>query len=88
MGIVIFSAIRGRHIIKAISWGLIAAIVVNLAFGLAAGSDMLVFRVAADSWAGANFAHWPLVEAVPAAAFTPCRIGCSPGSRAACARPR
>jgi Na+/H+ antiporter NhaC len=68
MGIVIFSAIRGRHIIEAISWGLIAAIIVNVAFGLAAGTDMLVFRVAADSWAGANFAHWPLVEAVPAAA--------------------
>ena len=65
MAIVLFSAIRGRHIIEAISWGLIAAVAVNLLFGLAAGSDMLVFRVAADSWA-AGFAHWPLVEAVPA----------------------
>ena len=67
MAIVLFSAIRGRHIIEAISWGLIAAIAVNLVLGLAAGSDMLVFRVAADSWA-AGFAHWPLVEAVPASA--------------------
>ncbi|MEI2422002.1 hypothetical protein V6O07_17120, partial [Arthrospira platensis SPKY2] len=58
MGIVILSAIRGRHIIEAISWGLIAAIIVNLLFGLAAGSDMLVFRVAEDSWA-AGFAGWP-----------------------------
>ncbi|HUG98390.1 MAG TPA: Na+/H+ antiporter NhaC family protein [Gammaproteobacteria bacterium] len=66
MGIVIFSAIRGRHIIEAISWGLIAAIVVNLLFGLAAGSDMLVFRVAAGGWAGETFAAWPLVEAVAA----------------------
>lgn len=65
MGIVLFSAIRGRHIIEAISWGLIAAILVNLVLGLAAAGDMLVFRVAADSWA-AGFASWPLVEAVPA----------------------
>src|SRR5690606_21436216 len=66
MGIVIFSAIRGRHIIEAISWGLIAAIVVNLAFGLATGSDMLVFRVAAGGWGAETFAAWPLIEAVAA----------------------
>jgi Na+/H+ antiporter NhaC len=29
---------------------------------------MLVFRVAEDSWAAAHFGHWPLVQAVPAAA--------------------
>lgn len=64
MGVVIFTAIAGRHIIEAISWGLIIAIAVNLGFGLAAGSDMLVFQVAEGSWAANTFGSWPLVEAI------------------------
>jgi Na+/H+ antiporter NhaC len=68
IALVIGLAIRGRHIIEAISAGLILAIVVNLVFGLAAGTDMLAFRVAADSWAAATFGAWPLVQVVPAAA--------------------
>lgn len=66
MGIVIFTAIRGRHIIEAISWGLIAAVILNIVFGLSSGSDMLVFRVAEDSWAASTFGHWPLIEVVAA----------------------
>lgn len=64
MAMVIVTAIRGRHIIEAISWGLIAAILINLVFGLAAGSDILVFRVPEDTWAGATFGNWPLIETV------------------------
>ncbi|QKK03540.1 MAG: Na+/H+ antiporter NhaC family protein [Pseudomonadota bacterium] len=67
MGVVIFTAIAGRHIIEAISWGLIVAIIVNLAFGLAPGTDMLVFNVAAGGWAAETFGGWPLVEVVAAA---------------------
>ena len=66
IAVVIGLAIRGRHIIQAISAGLILAIVINLVFGLAAGTDMLAFRVAADGWAAATFGSWPLVQVVVA----------------------
>jgi Na+/H+ antiporter NhaC len=66
MAVVLYAAINGRHIVEAISWGLITAIAVNLALELAPASDMLVFRVAEDSRAAAAFAGWPLVAAVPA----------------------
>ena len=68
MAVVLYAAIQGRHIVEAISWGLITAIAVNLVLGLAPASDMLVFRVAEDSWAAAAFSDWPLVTAVPAGA--------------------
>ena len=45
MGIVIVTAIRGRHIVEAISWGIIAAIVFNLAFGLSSVADIVSFTV-------------------------------------------
>ena len=67
MGVVIFTAIAGRHIIEAISWGLIVAILVNLIFGLAPGTAMLVFNVAEGGWAAQTFGSWPLVEVVAAA---------------------
>ncbi len=52
MSIVIVAAVRGRHIVEAISWGLIAAIGFNLVFGLAAVRDILVFRIPGDlDWA-------------------------------------
>jgi Na+/H+ antiporter NhaC len=49
MGIVIFTAISGRHIVEAISWGLIAAIVFNLVLGLAPFSDMIALQVTEQS---------------------------------------
>ncbi|WP_233488533.1 Na+/H+ antiporter NhaC family protein [Halodesulfurarchaeum formicicum] len=45
MGIVIVTAIRGRHIVEAISWGIIAAIAFNLIFGLSTVSDIVAFTV-------------------------------------------
>ena len=72
MGIVIFSAIRGRHIIEAISWGLIAAITVNVAFGLAQTCDwftpaMVVAPIKAWPWV---FHGWLLVAVFLFAAWT------------------
>jgi Na+/H+ antiporter NhaC len=67
MGTVIFTAIAGRHIIEAISWGLIVAIVINVVFGLAPGSDMLVFNVPERSWAAETFGGWPLIATADAA---------------------
>ena len=45
MGVVIATAVAGRHIVEAISWGLIVAIAFNLVFGLSSVSDILVFTV-------------------------------------------
>jgi Na+/H+ antiporter NhaC len=43
MGVVIATAVAGRHIVEAISWGLIVAIGFNLVFGLSSVADILVF---------------------------------------------
>ncbi|GAB7010411.1 Na+/H+ antiporter NhaC family protein [Halorubrum trueperi] len=45
MGVVIATAVAGRHIVEAISWGLIVAVAFNLAFGLSSVSDILAFTV-------------------------------------------
>jgi len=66
MAVVIVSAIRGRHIIEAISWGLIAAVLFNLVFGLAAPGDMLVFNVPEGSWAAQALAGMAIIDVVPA----------------------
>ena len=56
MGIVIYTAIRGRHIVEAISWGIIAAIVFNLVFGLSSVSDIVAFTVTEPSaWTALPF---------------------------------
>ncbi|MFB6222381.1 MAG: Na+/H+ antiporter NhaC family protein [Haloarcula sp.] len=56
MLVVIVTAVMGRHIVEAISWGLIVAVVFNVVFGLAPLSDVLLFKIpessAAASWAG------------------------------------
>lgn len=44
MFVVIGTAVAGRHIIEAISWGIIVAFVFNVVFGLASVSDMIVFQ--------------------------------------------
>ena len=64
MGIVILTAVLGRHIVEAISWGLIAAIVFNIIFGLAPATDMLVFNVAPDFRWASVVGSLPLVEIV------------------------
>ncbi|MFC5279618.1 Na+/H+ antiporter NhaC family protein [Halorubrum rubrum] len=45
MGVVIATAVAGRHIVEAISWGLVVAVGFNLGLGLSSVSDVLVFTV-------------------------------------------
>jgi len=64
MSVVIVTAVRGRHIVEAVSWGLVVAIAANLAFGLAAPADMLVFRAPARSGIAQSVSWLPVVEVV------------------------
>ncbi|MDB2272905.1 Na+/H+ antiporter NhaC family protein, partial [Halorubrum ezzemoulense] len=43
MGVVIVTAVAGRHIVEAISWGLVVAVASNLLFGLSSASDIVAF---------------------------------------------
>ena len=45
MGVVIATAVAGRHIIEAVSWGIVVAVGFNLGFGLASASDIVAFTV-------------------------------------------
>ncbi len=64
MMVVIVTAVLGRHIIEAVSWGLIVAILFNVIFGLAPLSDVLVFRVPDTSIASDAAASLPVVAIV------------------------
>ncbi|MFC7027882.1 Na+/H+ antiporter NhaC family protein [Halomicroarcula sp. GCM10025324] len=68
MGVVIATAVRGRHIVEAISWGLVVAVAANLVFGLASLSEMLVFRAPARSSVAQSLSGLPVVEVVDASA--------------------
>ncbi len=63
IAVVIGTAVSGRHIIEAISWGLIAAVVLNLALGLAPASAMLLFE-APQSGLTRAIADAPVIGAV------------------------
>ena len=45
MGVVIATAVAGRHIVEAVSWGIVVAVAFNLAFGLSSVSDIVAFTV-------------------------------------------
>ncbi|KZX47698.1 Na+/H+ antiporter NhaC family protein [Haloarcula sp. K1] len=64
MLVVIVTAVMGRHIVEAISWGLVVAVAFNIVFGLAPLSAVLLFKVpetsSAASWAGSL----PIAEVV------------------------
>ena len=66
MGVVIVTAGVGRHIVEAISWGIVAAVTFNLVFGLAPASAMLVFRAPADGPLVEPLAALPILEVVDA----------------------
>jgi Na+/H+ antiporter NhaC len=66
MAAVIGTAVAGRHIVEAISWGIVVAFVLNLAFGLAEFSDMLVFQASEDLAIAQDLAVLPFVEVVEA----------------------
>jgi Na+/H+ antiporter NhaC len=62
MGIVIYTAARGRHIVEAISWGLIVAFIFNIVLGLASVSDMIVFEIPEGSTVGQAMSFLPFVQ--------------------------
>jgi Na+/H+ antiporter NhaC len=64
IGVVIVSAVQGRHIVEAISWGLIVSSVFNVALGLAPASAMIVFRAPETSGVASAVAGAPVVGAV------------------------
>lgn len=66
MAVVIGTAIAGRHIVEAISWGIIVAIALNLLFGLSRVSDILVFQIPRDTAPSiaSAFTGLPIVEEV------------------------
>ena len=66
MAAVIGTAVAGRHIVEAISWGIVVAFVFNLVFGLAEFSEMLVFQASEDLGIAQDLAFLPFVELVPA----------------------
>jgi Na+/H+ antiporter NhaC len=66
IGVVIATAISGRHIVEAISWGLIVAVVSNLVFDLAPVSEMLLFRAPDNVGAAEALSTLPIVTTVPA----------------------
>jgi Na+/H+ antiporter NhaC len=61
MAVVIWAAVRGRHIVEAITWGIVVAIVFNLVFGLAPVSEMLVFKMPSNAPVGDVAAALPFV---------------------------
>jgi Na+/H+ antiporter NhaC len=64
MGIVIVAAVNGRHIIEAITWGLLTAIISNLLFGLSQASDILLFKVSEKFAVGRVLDSLPIVQTV------------------------
>lgn len=65
VAVVIATAIWGRHIVEAISWGLIVSVVINLLTGLASVSDMLVFKAPQDAGIAHSLSFLPFIKLVP-----------------------
>ncbi len=64
MLVVIGTAVAGRHIIEAISWGIIVAFVFNVVFGLASVADMVVFQAPEGLEIAQSLSWLPFVELV------------------------
>ena len=64
IGIVIGTAVQGRHIVEAISWGLIVTTVLSLLLGLASAADVLVFQAPETSGIARSLSVLPIVELV------------------------
>ncbi|WP_332899509.1 Na+/H+ antiporter NhaC family protein [Haladaptatus sp. CMSO5] len=64
MGVVIVTAINGRHIVEAISWGIFTAIAASLALGLASVQDVLVFNAPEGAPFAASLSGLPFVQVV------------------------
>jgi Na+/H+ antiporter NhaC len=66
IGIVIATAVSGRHIVEAISWGLVVAAAANVVFGLASVSEMLLFTAPENVALARSLEFLPFVATVPA----------------------
>lgn len=64
MFVVIITAVKGRHIIEAISWGLITAVVLNVSLGLAPIGDMIMFEAPNTSGIAQSLSFLPFVSVV------------------------
>src|SRR6056297_312330 len=61
---VIGAAIAGRHIVEAISWGIVLAVVFNLAFGLTTLGDIVMFNAPPDAPLSEPLASLPILTVV------------------------
>jgi Na+/H+ antiporter NhaC len=66
MLVVIGTAVAGRHIVEAISWGIVVAAIFNLVFGLASVADMIVFEAPETLGIAQSLSWLPFVELVSA----------------------
>jgi Na+/H+ antiporter NhaC len=66
MAAVIGTAVAGRHIVEAISWGIIVAFVFNIALGLAPMSEMILFQAPENVGIAQSLSFLPFLELVPA----------------------
>lgn len=64
MGVVIGTAVAGRHIIEAISWGIVVAIVANLLLGLSTAGEIVVFNAPSDAPLAEPLSALPILEIV------------------------
>ncbi|MFC6716107.1 Na+/H+ antiporter NhaC family protein [Natrialbaceae archaeon GCM10025810] len=64
MGAVIVTAVAGRHIVEAISWGIVVAVAASLTLGLSSAADILVFQAPTDAPAADALSALPIVEVV------------------------
>ncbi|MFD1562218.1 Na+/H+ antiporter NhaC family protein [Haloarchaeobius amylolyticus] len=61
---VIGAAIAGRHIVEAISWGIVIAVVFNLGFGLTTLGDIVMFNAPPDAPLSEPLAGLPILTVV------------------------
>ncbi|MFC6836436.1 Na+/H+ antiporter NhaC family protein [Halomarina ordinaria] len=75
IAVVLVTAIAGRHIVEAISWGIVTAVVVNLLLGLAPIDSVLVFNASENGALAQELAWLPFVEVMAADADTVNTVG-------------
>ncbi|WP_211263544.1 Na+/H+ antiporter NhaC family protein [Halalkalicoccus paucihalophilus] len=64
MGVLLVLAISGRHIVEAISWGIVVAVAANLLLGLSSVADIVSFNAPADAPLAEPLAFLPFLRIV------------------------
>ncbi|MFD1599583.1 Na+/H+ antiporter NhaC family protein [Halobellus rarus] len=64
IGVVIVTAVRGRHIVEAISWGIVLSVVLNLLLGLSEASAIVAFEASRESALVQSMDAIPIVGAL------------------------